>query len=87
MMEPNTKQKHLKFFGIPKILPYLKNVRGQILMMVSLAIVSSFVDITVPQFQSYALDTFVGKGTMATIIPFVIAYVGVILLALILLNL
>ncbi len=80
-MESNTKQKHLKFFGIPKILPYLKNVRGQILVMVSLAIISSIADITIPQFQRYALDTFVGKGTMATILPFVIVYVGVILLA------
>ena len=80
-METNTKQKHLKFFGIPKILPFLKNVRGQILLLVMLAIISSFVDITIPQFQRYALDTFVGKGTMATIVPFVIAYVAVILLA------
>ena len=80
-MESMTKQKHLKFFGIPKILPYLKNVRGQILMMVTLAIISSIADITIPQFQRYALDTFVGKGTMATILSFVIAYVGVILLA------
>ena len=80
-METNTKQKHLKFFGIPKILPFLKNVRWQILMMVFLAIISSFVDVTIPQFQRYALDTFVGEGTMATIIPFVIAYVAVILLA------
>lgn len=80
-METNTKQKHLKFFGIPKILPFLKNVRGQILMMVALAIISSFVDITIPQFQRYALDTFVGNGTMATIVPFVIAYIAVVLLA------
>ena len=76
-----TKQKHLKLFGIPKILPYLKSVRGQILMMVTLAIISSCVDITIPQFQRYALDTFVGKGSMATIVPFVIAYVAMILLA------
>ena len=76
-----TKQKHLKFFGIPKILPYLKDVRWQILMMVALAIVSSFVDITIPQFQRYALDTFVGKGAMTNIVPFVVAYVSVILLA------
>ena len=80
-METNTKQKHLKFFGIPKILPYLKDVRWQILMMVALAIVSSFVDITIPQFQRYALDTFVGKGAMTNIVPFVVAYVSVILLA------
>ena len=80
-MEANKKQKHLKFFGIPKILPFLKHVRGQILMMVALAIVSSCVDITIPQFQRYALDTFVGEGTMATVIPFVLCYVAVILLA------
>lgn len=80
-METNEKQKHLKFFGIPKILPFLKNVRGQILMMVVLAIISSFVDITIPQFQRYALDTFVGKSTMATIVPFVLCYIAVILLA------
>ena len=80
-METKAKQKHLKYFGIPKILPFLKNVRGQILMMVSLAIVSSFVDVTIPQFQRYALDTFIGKDTMATIIPFLIAYIAVILLA------
>ena len=80
-METNEKQTHLKFFGIPKILPFLKNVRGQILMMVVLAIISSFVDITIPQFQRYALDTFVGKCTMATIVPFVLCYIAVILLA------
>ena len=76
-----TKQKHLKLFGIPRILPFLKHVRGQILMMGALAIVSSFVDITIPQFQRYALDTFVGRGSMANILPFVIAYIAMILLA------
>ena len=76
-----TKQKHLKLFGIPKILPYLNHVRGQILMMVTLAIISSCVDITIPQFQRYALDTFVGQSSMATIVPFVMAYIAMILLA------
>ena len=80
-METNTKQKHLKFFGIGRILPFLKNVRGQILMMVSLALISSLVDITIPQFQRYALDTFIGQGTMETIVPFIISYIAVILLA------
>ena len=79
MME--TKQKHLKLFGIPKILPFLKHVRGQILMMVVLAIVSSCIDITIPQFQRYALDTFVSEGSMATILPFVLSYIAMILLA------
>ncbi len=80
-MEKITKKKHLKFFGIGRILPFLKNVRGQILVMVTLALISSLVDITIPQFQRYALDTFVGRGTMKTIVPFIIAYIAVILLA------
>ena len=80
-MEKKTETKHLKLFGIPKILPYLQHVRGQILMMVSLALISSLVDVTIPQFQRYALDTFVGKGTMATIVPFVLAYVAILLFA------
>ncbi len=75
------KQTHLKFFGIPKILPFLTHVKGQILMMVSLAFISSLVDITIPQFQRYALDTFIGKGTMETIVPFVIAYAAILLFA------
>ena len=78
-MEKNNK--HLKFFGIPRILPFLKHVRGQIAMMVALAFVSSLVDITIPQFQRYALDTFIGKGTMATIVPFVVCYVAILLFA------
>ena len=73
-----TKTKHLKFFGIGKILPFLHHVKWQILMMVTLAFISSLVDVTIPQFQRYALDTFVGKGSMDTIIPFVIAYVGIL---------
>ena len=80
-MEKKTETKHLKFFGIPKILPFLTKVQGQILMMVILAVISSLVDITIPQFQRYALDTFVGNGTMETILPFVIAYVAILLFA------
>ena len=74
-----TKTKHLKYFGIDKILPFLKKFRRQILSMVVFALISSLVDITVPQFQKYALDTFVGKGTMQTLVSFVIAYIAVIL--------
>ena len=74
------KQKHLKFFGIGKILPFLTHVRGKILVMVTLAFTASLMDILVPQFQRYALDTFVVQGTMHTIVPFLTAYIAVILL-------
>ena len=59
-----TKQKHLKFFGIGKILPFLKHVRGQILIMVTLAFISSLVDVLIPQFQRYALDHFLCWGLL-----------------------
>ena len=79
MTEPKTT--HLKFFGIGKILPFLKHVRGQIIIMVSLALLSSVVDIAIPQFQRYALDHFIGKSTMATLLPFVLVYVAILLFA------
>ena len=75
------KTTHLRFFGIPKVLPFLKDVRGMILSIVTLGFVSSVMDVTIPQFQKYALDTFVGQGTMRTLLPFIIAYVAVLLLA------
>ena len=78
-MKNNTN--HLKFFGIGKILPFLKKIRRLLLVMVLLALVSSGIDIAIPQFQRYALDTFVRGGTMKTIVPFVIIYLAVLLLA------
>ena len=70
----------LKYFGIGKILPYLKNVKNQILMMVALALVSSVGDIILPLFQRYALDHFVGRNTLDTIVPFILCNVTVILI-------
>ena len=72
---------HLKFFGIPRILPFLKDVRWMIVSIVTLGLVSSVMDIVIPQFQKYALDTFVGKSSMQTLVPFIIAYIVVILFA------
>ena len=72
--------KHLKFFGIGKILPYLKHVRGQLAIMIFCGLCGSFVDIVLPLFQRYALDHFVGGNTLDTITAFVICNVGVILI-------
>ena len=72
---------HLKFFGIGRILPYLRDVRKLLLIMVFLGLLSSVIDIIIPLYQRYALDHFVGLGIFDTIIPFVIAYVATLLLA------
>ncbi len=75
------KTKHLKYFGIPRILPFLGHVRTAIFGMVLLALLSSGVDIILPLFQRYALNHFIGEKTFDTIVPFVIANLAVICFA------
>ena len=74
------KTTHLKFFGIGKILPYIKEVRKLMLVMVTFGLLGSVADIVIPQYQRYALDHFIGQHTFDTIVLFVIAYVVTILL-------
>ena len=74
------KTKHLKFFGIGKILPYTKEVRKLTLVMVIFGLLGSVADIVIPQYQRYALDHFIGKRTFDTIVLFVIAYLVTIVL-------
>ena len=71
----------LRFFGVDRILPYLTHVRWQILFIVIFGLISSVMDIVIPQFQKYALDTFVGNGSMNTLTPFILSYLAVILTA------
>ena len=68
----------LPFFGIGKLLPYLKNYQKAVLGMILGCLVGSLVDIGVPLFQRYALNHFIGGGTMDTIVPFVILYLALI---------
>ena len=75
------KTTHLKFFGIGKILPFLKGVRNKIFIMVFFGLMGSLTDIILPLFQRYALDHFVGLGVFDTIVPFLILYILTILTA------
>ena len=65
---------HLPFFGIGKILPYLKNYKSAVAVMILGCLVGSLVDIGVPLFQRYALNHFIGEGTLDTIVVFVLLY-------------
>ena len=67
-------QKKLRFFGIGKILPFLKPFRKDLLVMVVFGLVSSGTDILLPLFQRYALDHFVVQRTLDTIWVFTAAY-------------
>ena len=64
----------LKFFGIGKMLPYLKKYRRMMAMMVLFAIGGSVVDIGTPLLQRYALNHFVALGTLDTLAPFILIY-------------
>lgn len=73
--------KHLPFFGIGKILPYLKNYKRSLAIMILGSLMGSGVDIGVPIFQRYALNHFVGGGTLDTLPVFIIVYFSVIVAA------
>ncbi len=77
----DTKSHNLPFFGIGKIAPFLKPFTRNLLLMIGCGLVGSFVDIILPLFRRYALDHFIGGGTLDTIVGFIILYVMVILMA------
>lgn len=75
-MDENTEKiNHLRFFGIPKILPHLKPYVVPMIFMMALAFGGSLVDIAFPKFQEYAINHYIADGTLDTIVPFVILYV------------
>ena len=75
------KTTHLKFFGIGRILPFLKKVKNLIFLMVFFGLTGSLTDIILPQFQRYALDHYIAEGVFDTIGIFVILYFLTILAA------
>ena len=73
--------KHLKFFGIGKILPFLKKVRKLIAIMIFCGLCGSAVDIILPLFQRYALNHYIGGKVFDTIVIFILLYLVTILFA------
>ena len=65
----------LPYFGLNRLLPYLKPYRYTMLSMVALGLLTSSVDILWPLFQQYALDEFIGKGTLNGLGVFIALYV------------
>ena len=75
------KEKKLRFFGIGKIIPYVKDYRRDFAIMIAFSIIASGVEITFPQFQRYALDKYAGTGKLDHIGIFIFAYALAIILA------
>lgn len=68
----------LPYFGINKLLPYLKPYRGIIICMVILGLAGGLVDIILPLFQRYALNHFIARGTLDLLGSFIVAYIAVL---------
>ena len=71
----------LPFFGIPKIIPFLKKYRKIIIIMIICGLIGSGVDIFLPVLQRYALNHFIGEKTTDTLVIFIIGYLASVLLA------
>lgn len=80
MSEINEK-KSLPFFGVGKVLPFMRKYRRIVTTMIVCGLLSSGVDILLPQFQRYSLNHFIGEKTLDTLPVFLIIYVAAIVFA------
>ena len=71
----------LPFFGIPRIMPYVRRYRRRLLSMIACGLAGSAMDVALPLFQRYALNHFIGGATLDTLPLFITVYVLAILLA------
>ncbi len=73
-MSENGKIKHLKWFGIPRVLPYTKPYRKRMLLMILLGIASSLVDSVYPLFNRQVIDGNIAGKTLSGIGVLIAAY-------------
>ena len=65
----------LPFFGLPKILKYIRKYRSWIAIMVTCGVLASVGDIAIPFFQRYALNHLEDGVFIANLVPFILFYV------------
>lgn len=78
-MDNNDTNIKLPYFGIPKILPYIKKYRKKLIGMIILGIIASIFDAMYPLFNKYAIDHFIGLNTTDTLVMFVVLYLSVLI--------
>ena len=64
----------LPWFGIGKLIPFIRPYRRKLLVMLVLGIVGSAVDIVIPLFQRYAIDNYIVTGVVSTLPWFILLY-------------
>ena len=71
----------LRFFGIPRLVPYMRKYRKILSVMIICGLAGSGVDIVMPLFQRYALNHFIAGNTLDTLPLYIVIYVLGILFA------
>ena len=80
-METDSVNKHLPFFGIGKVLPFLRKYRKKAIIMVIFGLICSGIDIIWPVYNSYALSNYVEKQTLEGLGVFIAIYAGTTVLS------
>ncbi len=70
----------LKFFGIPKLIPYIRRYKGIFVSMLTSTAFTAIGQSFFPLFALYTLNYFVANHTLEHIGLFVLSYVGLIIL-------
>ena len=65
----------LKFFGIGKVLPFLKKYRVYLFLMLLCGLATGVIDIILPLFRRYALNHYVAERTLDTLPWYIVSYV------------
>jgi len=77
-MENKTEHVSLPWFGIPRLLPYLKPYKGMLLSMVLMGFYGSAMDAVIPLFQRYAINHFIADSTPRFLGVFIALYALVV---------
>lgn len=75
------RKKGLPFFGVGKMLPYLRTYRVQLGVMVGTILLASLVDVLLPVLQRYAMNHFVEGLTLDTLPVFILVYLAALVFA------
>ena len=81
MNNKKNKKQGFTFFGLAKIMPYLRPFRTSCILIVVMGLLSSTSEIVIPLFQKHVINEFIGKRDFSTIGVFIFLYVFAILMS------
>ena len=78
-MSDRNKTGSLRFFGIPKLFPYIRKYRNTLILMFICGLMGTGVDLAIPLLQRYALNHFIGDRTLDTLPFYIVLYILILL--------